>query len=241
MRNIRSRLYVTSISFLLMWFACSSLLADTLYLSSAGDDYIGQGVTRTLEDPAYTFTATQSVDNSIQVSLNNGTEFWNVEFSAPNDAVVATGNYEDATRYPFQSPTVPGLDVGGDGRGCNTLTGRFVIWEVAYDGGGNVTNLAADFIQYCGGSTSPLHGAVRINSTVPVLAVAPNAIAGRDKNVLELNSIQLDGSLSTAGDGFTITDYAWTQISGSTVPLIMQILPRQILLHQMLRQVVKPL
>lgn len=73
--------------------------------------------------------------------------------------------YENATRYPFQSPTLPGLDVSGDGRGCNTLTGRFDILEISY-ASGQISSFAADFEQHCEGGTPALFGSVRYNASV---------------------------------------------------------------------------
>lgn len=74
--------------------------------------------------------------------------------------------YEGATRYPFQSPTTPGLSVSGTGRGCNTLTGRFDVLEAVYGADGSVQRFAANFEQHCEGGTAALRGSVRYNATV---------------------------------------------------------------------------
>lgn len=190
--------------------------ADTFYVSSAVN---GTGTSSTLTTPTNTIISSRTADNGIRVSVSGGSDFWTASFSAAFDAQIEVGNYEDATRSSFRSPTVSGLDVSGNGSGCNTLTGRYVVLEVAYDGSGNVTQFAADFIQFCDASTTPMYGSVRINSTLPIPTITPNAVAGRDRIILENNTIQLDGSLSTAGNGFTMTSYAWTQVSGTTVTI----------------------
>lgn len=92
--------------------------------------------------------------------------FWNLDFAAPMGATLALGTYESATRFPFQSSTVPGLSVSGAGRGCNTLTGRFTVLEATYGPTGDVLAFAADFEQHCEGGAPALFGAVRFNSTI---------------------------------------------------------------------------
>jgi hypothetical protein len=76
------------------------------------------------------------------------------------------GSYENATRYPFQSPTSPGLSVFGSGRGCNTLTGRFDVLEVSYSATGQIDRFSADFAQHCDGQPPALFGSIRYNATV---------------------------------------------------------------------------
>ena len=61
------------------------------------------------------------------MSLNAPT-FWTVSFSAANSVPLVPGIYEGALRFAFSASRV-GLDLSGDGRGCNQLTGRFVILE----------------------------------------------------------------------------------------------------------------
>jgi hypothetical protein len=64
---------------------------------------------------------------------------------------------------PFQGSDQPGLSVSGDGRGCNTLTGRFEVLEAVYRSSGDVVSFAADFEQHCEGA--PLRSSGRFTST----------------------------------------------------------------------------
>jgi hypothetical protein len=57
----------------------------------------------------------------------------------------------------------------GSGRVCGSVTGRFDIYEVEYDGSGEVTRLAVDFEQRCGlANEPPLFGSIRYRSARPV-------------------------------------------------------------------------
>lgn len=116
------------------------------------------------------------------MSFDNGNS-WTFEFAAPtynpltntNDGNdLAVGFYNHATRFPFNSPTRPGLDFSGNGRGNNQLGGWFNVLEVAYAPDGNVLAFAVDFQQFdeSEAMTGPsTYGSLRINSSIPINAV----------------------------------------------------------------------
>jgi hypothetical protein len=96
------------------------------------------------------------------------TRYWNLELAAPEGASLSVGSYANATRWPFQETTAPGLTFSGNYRGNNRLTGSFNILEsnVADDG---TFSFAVDFLQYDEESTNAwIKGAIRYNSEVPV-------------------------------------------------------------------------
>jgi hypothetical protein len=51
--------------------------------------------------------------------------------------------------------------VFGSGRGCNEVTGRFVIHEIAFAADGSVLRFVADFEQHCEGGPPALRGTIR--------------------------------------------------------------------------------
>ncbi len=117
-------------------------------------------------------------DQGATISFDKG-DNWSFDFTAPtydplsntNDGnLLEVGSYENATRFPFNSPTSPGLDVSGNGRGNNTLSGRFWIFDIVHDEAGAPISLAVDFLQYDGGHQSgpALFGSLRVNSDVPL-------------------------------------------------------------------------
>ena len=98
----------------------------------------------------------------------DGWRWWYLRLAAPEGANLAVGSYANATRWPFQETTAPGLDFSGNGRGNNRLTGSFNILEsnVADDG---TFSFAVDFLQYDEESTNAwIKGAIRYNSEVPI-------------------------------------------------------------------------
>jgi hypothetical protein len=78
----------------------------------------------------------------------------------------AKGQYIGAQRTPFRSPTRAGIDVNGDGRGCNTDAGQFLVSDFALAQDGTVARLAVDFEQHCEGAPPALYGSFRYNSKV---------------------------------------------------------------------------
>jgi len=143
-----------------------------LFYASQSGDYIGQGETRTYTDAEAKFTI-GSTSNRVSVRIDPlaGSSFWwSLELSAPEGVSVGPGTYVAARRYPFTSPVSNGLSFSGSGRGCNTLTGRFVVLEAVYGSGGTVQRFAADFEQHCEDADAGLFGAIRYNSTIATLS-----------------------------------------------------------------------
>jgi hypothetical protein len=128
------------------------------FLSFTSDqgDYIGQGHTELWEAPTSTFTTTlDASSNHLQIRVIGSdsleTVDWTLNLAAPQGQQLLPGTYLSATRWPFQAPTVPGLDVSGCGRGCNSLSGQFTVMEAVYAVDGTVQRFHATFEQHCDG------------------------------------------------------------------------------------------
>lgn len=158
--------------------AAASTPQTFLTLNSQPGDYIGQGVTETFTPADGTFSVSNTSD-SVSISFNTATysQFWSLDFGSPTTVKFGDGEYDRAQRTAFRSPTRSGIDVNGDGRGCNTDTGRFLVSDFALNPDGTIARLAIDFEQHCEGATPALYGSFRYNSKVaaiPRLALASN-------------------------------------------------------------------
>src|SRR5262249_15582273 len=135
-------------------------------------------------------------------------EIWFLDFAAANAAALTPGVYLDAMRFPFEDPGHPGLDVSGNGRGSNTLTGRFAVYDLAF-AGTVLTNFAAAFEQHSEGAAPALVGWVMLNTTFG----AGGGVLANDTDTegdlllsATLVSGPAHGTLSFRGDGtFTYT------------------------------------
>ena len=103
----------------------------SLSMTSDPGDWVGQGQSYFYTDQDATFMATFDTifNNADHVVINvEGPSFsfwWFLDFGPLHNQQLVTGIYNGATRWPFNGPTEPGLSVGGNGRGCNTLTGTY--------------------------------------------------------------------------------------------------------------------
>ena len=139
--------------------------ADLLFFNSDPGDYIGQGFPQRFTDADAAFSATQNYDGGVSLTIDSGQlGGWNLDFAAPEGAPLAPGTYEGAMRFPFQAPPLPGLSVDGESRGCNTLSGRFVVLDVAYGAGSDVLRFSADFEQHCEEGQPALFGSIRFHA-----------------------------------------------------------------------------
>lgn len=166
----------------------------TVYLVSDPGSYVGGGIgapsvtwVHGLDGVFYGGPSYGSFDRGVRVGYNDG-NYWNFEFAAPtydpatntNDGQpLKVGLYTGAQRFPFNSPTKPGISISGNGRGNNTQTGWFNVLEIAYDDAGTLNKFAVDFKQFDeSNETIGLYGSLRFNSSIAITAVPePDALA----------------------------------------------------------------
>jgi hypothetical protein len=142
-----------------------------IYFVSDAGDYIGGGQTRSYHPTDGTFSASRNYDNGVSISFSGtapGT-WWTVDFAAASNATIVPGTYSNATRFPFQAASSHGFDFSGSGRGCNTLSASFTVFEAEYAADGSVVRFVADFEQHCEGATPALRGTVRYNASAASL------------------------------------------------------------------------
>lgn len=139
-------------------------VAASISLRSDPGDFVGQGQAArysNLENAL--FQIVRGTSGSIFVrSFGYDGSVWNVDLAAPGQRLPRPGVYEGAMRHPFEAPDAPGLAVTGNGRGCNMLSGRFVVDEARYGPQGVVRSLLARFEQHCEGAVPALRGEVRV-------------------------------------------------------------------------------
>src|SRR5712692_11395078 len=165
-----SKVRVAIIVVLLSFAPCAiATTAQTfLYLNSQPGDYIGQGIQQTFTPADGPFAVQTYSGGGLQVSFHTPdySSWWYLDFGPPTGLKFVKAEYEGAQRFAFHSPTKPGMDVFGSGRGCNRITGRFLVSELALAPDGTVQRLAIDFEQHCEGRPAALFGSVRYNLDV---------------------------------------------------------------------------
>lgn len=178
--RIRQAIAVAVFSLLLLPLQAFSAVT-ALYYTSSVESWVGGGET-VLVTPSegFEFIVSRNFGSGVSFAINDfnsnpdfqSERWWFLDFAAPNGAPLTVGAYQDATRFPFQSASVPGLDFSGNGRGNNTLTGAFSVLEAIFAGDGTVLSFAADFVQYDEGFQNWWNvGAIRYNSSVDLPAL----------------------------------------------------------------------
>ncbi len=176
---------------------------STLTLDSDPGDYIGQGQSYLYNDDTAFFTYSRNYDNGISVRIRNlpGDPWlsWNFDMAAPGDVEIQPGVYPGAERWPFQAVENPGLSFSGQGRGCNTLSGSFEVYEVTYESDGSVSSLAASFVQHCEGAPPALRGEIVFNTVMPVgvsaLGLAPYHVVCKNRTTGQRLATTISGSI----------------------------------------------
>lgn len=142
----------------------------SLTMTSDPGDYIGGGQSYSFATPDYTFfthgDATYFDGNMAQVQVSGPGHSWSLGFQAPTGQTLTPGvTYPNAIRG-LQSAPPPGaqprMDVSGDGRGCNTLTGSFTVLDVTYGPYGYLQSFHVTFEQHCEGAAPALRGELTV-------------------------------------------------------------------------------
>lgn len=127
-----------------------------IYLVSDSGDYIGGGRTQLLTPATTSFTSISNLTAAWRIGAGG----WWGNFVGMNSlSQLKPGYYADLQRYPFHNPVRGGMDWSGNGRGCNKLTGWFVVDNVSY-ALGELTSIDLRFEQHCEGNTPALRGAI---------------------------------------------------------------------------------
>jgi hypothetical protein len=163
-------------------------------MHSETGDWVGQGQDYDYRSPDVILSA-QAADRTadgladyvtIAVRTPSYSHWWYLTFGTNQlGANLAPGSYPDAQRAPFAAAGHPGLDVFGDGRGSNTLTGSFTIQEVVFDysgGGRRLVRFVASFEQHSEGFVPALRGTIQYfdntDTTPPSTAASLSGLPG---------------------------------------------------------------
>src|SRR3954468_6332677 len=150
----------------------ASVTSVTMYSDSG--DYIGGGTQRVFTPGNGSVTASGS-GGELGVGVSGGPTGagFTMEFAAPPGEALGPGVYVDAERAPFRTAGHPGIDISGDGRGCNEDGGLFEVKDLVWGANNTVARLWLIYEEHCEGGTAATFGEVRINEAVPAAFTTP--------------------------------------------------------------------
>jgi hypothetical protein len=149
--------------------------SGTISWQSDPGDYLGMGGSGTYSEGVKAIGNTYNAAVAISyfgTSASGSPEWFTINLAAPYNQPLQVGRYDGATRYPFNAPGTPGLDVGTTGRGCNTGSGSFVIDQVKYGPRGYVETIVGSFEYGCDYSTGKIRGTFAVFNPPPPPALA---------------------------------------------------------------------
>lgn len=178
-------------------------------ITFAGDpgDYITGGESwsyDTNKNDGLTVTATPQYFG-LRITGHDG-KWWHLDMSAPTGKTLVPGTYLDAHRHPFHG-TGPGLSLGGDGRGCNELTGQFTVTKIVWGPHNYLQEFDATFEQHCEGGKAAARGTIHIaNPQAPDELALGIGVSTTGKAVTVNGKAVLDGVVTcTAAVEITIS------------------------------------
>jgi hypothetical protein len=128
-----------------------------LLMESDPGDWVGAGQTYRYSPADATIGAwgnQRYVGFSIDAA--NG-DWWYGDFAAPEGDILVPGETFTARRYPFNGPGA-GIDVSGNGRGCNRIVGTFTVTAAAFTPEGELKHFGVRFEQHCEEGEPALRG-----------------------------------------------------------------------------------
>jgi hypothetical protein len=162
-----------------------------------------------------------SADNRVEITVGgaNG-DNWTLDLAAPSGQALAAGTYSNAARYPFETAAQSGLSLDGNGRGCNTVAGSFVIQDVVFGPQGYVQTLDATYEQHCEAGTTALRGEVHIANPV-----APPLLGLGLKVSTNGTASKLDGNAYLSGQ-VSCNEAASVTVSGQLTEVVHNVIIR---------------
>jgi hypothetical protein len=137
---------------------------NVVYFNGDPGDWVHPGID-TIVNAVFTTSITPTTaPHTVHISVDPDDPgqglWWDTDFSSrQRGEPLQPGLYEDAQREPFADPGHPGLNISGDGRGCNILSGRFAVWELELSGTA-LRSFTATWEQHCEAGASQLRGCV---------------------------------------------------------------------------------
>lgn len=135
---------------------------STVTMVSESGDWVGAGTSRLWRTPRDSIT-TGGSKSLLGVSVSGASGSFTLDFAAPNGRRLEPGFYGGAQRYPFEEAGTPGLDVSGDGRGCNEVSGRFWVLDLSRDH----SRVWVVYEEHCEGGQPAVFGEIRIGEKRP--------------------------------------------------------------------------
>jgi hypothetical protein len=140
-----------------------------VYLEGTGHDFVSFGLTYLYTPDIKPISIHQINKNALSVRVGDPRfPDWQIDVQGSQASTrIQPGLYKKVTRYPFNNPVTGGFSASGLHRGCNSVSGWYIIDKITYSNATSpdqITELDARFEQYClafeASSLTPLRGQI---------------------------------------------------------------------------------
>jgi hypothetical protein len=139
-------------------------MTGTLSLSGDPGEFVTSGKTWTLKSPTQPVQLNQYGPGDISISFGREEAEFDASFSTDSGKRFEVKSYTAAERYGMGSGGHAGIEITGDGHGCNEIVGSFNVTDLQYTPDGKISRFAATFVQRCDDSKASAHGSVDVRS-----------------------------------------------------------------------------
>jgi hypothetical protein len=142
----------------------SGRMTGTLSFSGDAGEFVSSGKSWTLKSPGQEIQLTQNGPGDVQISFGREDKEFDASFSTDTGRRFEVKSYTGAERWGFASDGHAGLEISGDGHGCNGIAGSFAVTSVEYSPDGKISRFAATFVQRCDDSKLTARGTVDVRA-----------------------------------------------------------------------------
>lgn len=180
-------------------FAYDDVSFEVLVTSEKGA-YINQWETQVFssEESSKIQASKNSYDEAVFFAVTDPTQLQTpLQFVFESgEGKLAKGEYDNATRHPFNPDEFPGIDISGNGRWCNEVIGRFDVQYIKRDGD-KIVSAFILFEHYCEKNADQwLYGYIAYNTDDSKVENLYNAFWADVESMIE------DEGWSTSNDAY---------------------------------------
>lgn len=134
-----------------------------LQIEGKDGEFITGGQRYRFTSPPATFVITTQDSGRLALEIDEvpGSP-WSMSFDAGKSGRFDARSYPNAERFDFGEKGRPGLDVSGNGHGCNNVEGSFTVSSAEYERDSVLKKLRLTFTQVCDDVKAPLTGLLDI-------------------------------------------------------------------------------
>lgn len=135
--------------------------AGALAIDGKSGEYVTGGRPFRFVSPPSVFLINELSPRRIALEIDDGPGApWLVSFDAGDGGRFSVRDYPNAQRFDMGNSAHPGIEISGNGHGCNSVAGSFTVTGAEYAASGALSRVKMNFTQLCDDVRIPLTGSL---------------------------------------------------------------------------------